>query len=80
MLMDQVDTLHVGRYWSEVLCSFFLQTIKGLYDLPASPISTAEMSDVCVSKFASLSVRLSCVPLKTINLPHCWLYLSFFSV
>ena len=21
MLMDQVDTLHVGRYWSEVLCS-----------------------------------------------------------
>ena len=21
MSMDQVDTLHVGRYWSEVLCS-----------------------------------------------------------
>ena len=21
MLMDQVDTLHVGRHWSEVLCS-----------------------------------------------------------
>ena len=21
MLMDQADTLHVGRYWSEVLCS-----------------------------------------------------------
>ena len=21
MLMDQVDTFHVGRYWSEVLCS-----------------------------------------------------------
>ena len=21
MLMDRVDTLHVGRYWSEVLCS-----------------------------------------------------------
>ena len=21
MLMDQVDTLHEGRYWSEVLCS-----------------------------------------------------------
>ena len=20
MIMDQVDTLHVGRYWSEVLC------------------------------------------------------------
>ena len=20
VLMDQVDTLHVGRYWSEVLC------------------------------------------------------------
>ena len=23
MLMDQVDTLHVGRYWSEVLCCTF---------------------------------------------------------
>ena len=21
MLIDRVDTLHVGRYWSEVLCS-----------------------------------------------------------
>ena len=20
MLMDQVDSLHIGRYWSEVLC------------------------------------------------------------
>ena len=20
-ILDQVDTLHVGRYWSEVLCS-----------------------------------------------------------
>ena len=22
--MDQVDTLHVGRYWSEVLCSIIM--------------------------------------------------------
>ena len=22
--MDQVDTLHVGRYWSEVLCCTFM--------------------------------------------------------
>ena len=46
MLMDQVDTLHVGRYWSEVLCStivvhphglknfmlkFFIKDLRSLY-------------------------------------------------
>ena len=34
--------------------SFFPQTIKDWNDLPDSLISSAEMSDVCVSKFASL--------------------------
>ena len=28
MLMDQVDTLHVARYWSEVLC-FIITTHLG---------------------------------------------------
>ena len=28
MLMDQVDTLHVGRYWSEVLRSTIMQGSK----------------------------------------------------
>ena len=28
LLMDQVDTLHVGRYWSEVLC-FTIMTHLG---------------------------------------------------
>ena len=34
--------------------SFFPQTIRDWNDLPDSPISSAEMSDDCVSKFASL--------------------------
>ena len=28
--MDQVDTLHVGRYWSEVLCSTIMTHLGGL--------------------------------------------------
>ena len=28
--MDQVDTLHVGRYWSEVLCSTIVTHLGGL--------------------------------------------------
>ena len=35
-------------------CSFFPQTIRDWNDLPDSLLSTAEMSDDCVSKFASL--------------------------
>ena len=34
--------------------SFFPQTIRDWNDLPDSLISTAELSDDCVSKFASL--------------------------
>ena len=35
-------------------CSFFPQTISDWNDLPNSLFSAAEMSDDCVSKFASL--------------------------
>ena len=35
------------------ICSFFPQTIRDWNDLPDSLFSTAEMSDDCVSKFAS---------------------------
>ena len=35
-------------------CSFFPQIIRDWNDLPDSLISSAEMSDDCVSKFASL--------------------------
>ena len=35
-------------------CSFFPQTIRDWNNLPDSLISSAEMSDDCVSKFASL--------------------------
>ena len=30
LLMDQVDTLHVGRYWSEVFCSTIMTHLGGL--------------------------------------------------
>ena len=36
------------------ICSFFSQTIRVWHDLPDSLFSTAEMSDDCMSKFASL--------------------------
>ena len=35
-------------------CSFFPQTVRDWNDLPDSLLYTAEMSDDCVSKFASL--------------------------
>ena len=35
-------------------CSFFPQTIRDWNDFPDSLFSTAEMSDDCMSKFASL--------------------------
>ena len=30
LLMDQVDTLHVGRYWSEVLCCTIMTHLSDL--------------------------------------------------
>ena len=30
LLMDQVDTLHVGRYWSEVLCCIIMTHLGDL--------------------------------------------------
>ena len=30
LLMDQVDTLHVGRYWSEVLCCTIMIHLRDL--------------------------------------------------
>ena len=30
MLMDQVDTLHFGRYWSEVLCCIIMTHLVDL--------------------------------------------------
>ena len=42
--------------------SFFPQTISDWNDLPDSPISSAEMSDDCVSKFASLISLLAHPP------------------
>ena len=30
LLMDQVDALRVGRYWSEVLCCNFMTHLGGL--------------------------------------------------
>ena len=46
----QIPTASLDAY----KCSFFPQTIRDWNDLPDSLISSAEMSDDCVSKFSSL--------------------------
>ena len=46
----QIPTASLDAY----KCSFFHQTIRDWNDLPDSLISSAEMSDDCVSKFSSL--------------------------
>ena len=48
--MDQVDTLHVGRYWSEVLCSTIMTHLGGL-----------EKNEIkfCISIFKFFQVFLS---------------------
>ena len=48
--IPQIPTASLDAY----KCSFFPQTIRDWNDLPDSLISSAEMSDDCVSKFSSL--------------------------
>ena len=43
MLMDQVDTLHVDRYWSQVLCCII---ITYLYDLE---VKVKDLEILCLS-------------------------------
>ena len=49
----EINTLWLFRYLQHK-SSFFPQTIRDWNDLPDSLISSAEMSDDCVSKFATL--------------------------
>ena len=43
LLMDQVDTLHVGRYWSEVLCCTIM---THLGDLEVKDTPVAKVTDL----------------------------------
>ena len=43
MLMDQVDTLHVARYWSEVLRSIIIPTLGDL------EVKVTDLEILCLS-------------------------------
>ena len=43
MLMDQVDTLDIGRYWSEVLC-FTIMTHLGDLEVKVTDIEILRLS------------------------------------
>ena len=45
MLMDQVDTLHVDRYWSEVLRSTIMTTLGDL------EVKVTDLKILCFNKF-----------------------------
>ena len=53
MLMDQVDTLHVGRYWSEVLCSTIM-TQPGDLEVKAT-----DLKIFCLSFWLKVFISLS---------------------
>ena len=46
MSMDQVDTLKVDRYWSQVLCCTLLVFITHLYDLE---VKVTDLEILCLS-------------------------------
>ena len=52
MLMDQVDSLHVGRYWSEVLCCTITARLS---DLEVKVIDFNRFSDKAQVRRATLS-------------------------
>ena len=43
MLIDRVDTLHVGRYWSEVLCSTII-THPGCLEVKVTDLEILRLS------------------------------------
>ena len=54
MLTCKGDVAYLRTSKEAYKSSFFPQTIRDWNDLPDSLVSSAEMSDDCVSKFASL--------------------------
>ena len=51
MLIDQVDTLHVGRYWSGILC-YTITTYPGGLD-----VKFTDLEKFCVKVFMSISLE-----------------------
>ena len=47
LVMDQVDTLHVGKYWSEVLCCPIMTHLGDL------EVKVTDLKKVCVRVFDS---------------------------
>ena len=55
LLMDQVDTLHVGRYWSEVLCCI-ITTHLGDIEVKVTDLESLCLS-FCLFFFMSISLE-----------------------
>ena len=47
--MDQVDTLHVGRYWSEVLCCTIMTHLGDLDLLGDLEVKVTDLEILCLS-------------------------------
>ena len=68
MLMDQVDTLHGDRYWSEVLCCFIMTHLD---DLEAKV--TDSMLKFLIKVFISLYLlNMLMDQVDTLHGGRCW--------
>ena len=48
LLMDQVDTLHVGRYWTEILCCTIMTHLGDL------EVNVTDLEKICVKVFVKV--------------------------
>ena len=64
MLMDQVDTLHVGRYWSEVLCGTITTHLGDL------EVKVTDLKIFCLSFWYHLNMLMDQV--HTLHVGRYW--------
>ena len=74
--MDQVDTLHVGGYWSEVLC-YTTMTHQGDIEVKVTDLDI--LIDL-VAKHKSGELRCPATALIRLHVPHSTISLSIFSI
>ena len=46
LLMDQVDTLHAGRYWSDVLCCTIMIHLGDLEEVKVTDLESLYLLDM----------------------------------
>ena len=71
LLMDQVDTLYVGRYWSEVLCCTIMT------HLGDPEVKVTDIEILCISFFVKVFISLYLLKLwmdqvDTLHLGRYW--------